>query len=185
MITITDIIIIMIIITIAIITIAIITIAIITIAIITIAIITIAIITIAIITIAIITIAIITISPEWENTYIDNWWDGSILLHWKIWIGALLSPRSNCLHFLENLWLQLSTPWLWDMVRSCHSWCAKHTVLTMILTEVMTLATIHCLPPTARYPPHPTCHPLLKTCSTPHQSPPDDGVANLAFQLCI
>jgi hypothetical protein len=70
------------------------------------------------------------------------------------------------------------------MVRSCCSWCAKHTVLTMISTEVMILATIRCSPPTACYPPHPTCHQVLEICSTLHPSPPDDRVANLALPFC-
>jgi hypothetical protein len=87
-------------------------IAIITIAIITIAIITIAIITIAIITIAIRTIVIIAISPGLNaNTYAHNQWDADSRFRWKILVQDLLSPRSNCLSFLQNRRLQLSTPW--------------------------------------------------------------------------
>ena len=65
------------------------------------------------ITIAVITIAIITISPGPNaHTYTHNPWEASSRFHWKIRVGDLLSPRSNCLPFLQNLGLQLSTPWL-------------------------------------------------------------------------
>jgi hypothetical protein len=64
------------------------------------------------ITIAIITIAIITISPGSNaHTYAHNPWEASSRFRWKILVGDLLSPRSNCLPFLQTLRLQLSTPW--------------------------------------------------------------------------
>jgi len=63
------------------------------------------------ITIAIITIVIITISPGPNtHTYIHNRWEEGSRFRWKIRVGDLLSPRSNCLPFLQNLRLQLSTP---------------------------------------------------------------------------
>jgi hypothetical protein len=69
-------------------------------------------ITIVVITIAIITIAFITISPGPKvHTYTHNQWEASSRFRWKISVGDLLSPRSNCLPFLRNLSLQLSTPW--------------------------------------------------------------------------
>jgi hypothetical protein len=74
--------------------------------------ITIAVIAIAIINITIITIAIITISPGASaQTYAYNLWEASSRFCWKISVGVLLSPTSNCLPFLQNLRLELSAPW--------------------------------------------------------------------------
>jgi hypothetical protein len=85
---------------------------------ITIAIITIASITLTIITIAIITISIITISPSQNaHTHTHNPWEESSRFHWKIWVGDLLSLRSNCLPFLQNLRLQLLTSWSCGIMR--------------------------------------------------------------------
>jgi len=68
--------------------------------------------------------------------------------------GDLLSPRSNCLRFLQNLRLQLSTPWPWGIVRSCRSGRAKDKVQTMISTDIMISANLHRLPPATRHTPH-------------------------------
>jgi hypothetical protein len=67
-------------------------------------------ITISIIIMAI-TIAILTISlgPN-VHTYAHNRWEAGSRFHRKIRVGDLLSPRSNCLPFLQYLRLQLSTP---------------------------------------------------------------------------
>jgi len=76
-------------------------------------------ITIAIITIAIINIAIITISPGRNtHTYTNNWWEVGSSLCWIMWVGVLLYPRFNFLPVLQNLIQQLSTPWLWGIMRS-------------------------------------------------------------------
>jgi hypothetical protein len=75
--------------------------------------ITIANITIVNITIANIAIAFITIaiSPGPNgHTYTQNRWSARSRSRWKICVGDLLSPRSNCLPFLQHLRLQLSTP---------------------------------------------------------------------------
>jgi hypothetical protein len=58
-----------------------------------------------------IAIAIITISPRPNaHTYGHNRWEAGSRFRWKISVGDLLSPRSNCLPFLQNLMLQLSKP---------------------------------------------------------------------------
>jgi len=70
------------------------------------------------ITIAIITIAIIIISPgQNTHTYPHNRWEAGTRFRRKVWVGDLLSPRSNCLPFLQNLRLPLSTPWPWDIMQ--------------------------------------------------------------------
>jgi len=123
-----------------------------TIAIITIAIITIAIITIAIITIAIITMAIITIGPGPDaHTYAPiRWVDGRWFCR-NIWVGDLLSPRSNCLPILKDVRLQLTTVWPWGIVRSHHAGYAKNNIPRMISTDVIISATAtYLLPPTYR-----------------------------------
>ena len=120
-----------------------------------------------------IAIAIISISPRPNvHTHALNQLEGGTRFRWKIWVGDLLSPRSNCLPFLCNLRLQLSISWPWGIVRSCHSGCAKDKVQTMISTNVMISATIHRppsaaqhttrhIPPTKHYPPY-------STSLTPH-----------------
>jgi len=78
------------------------------------------------ITITIITIAIVTISPGWNlHTYIRNGWEASSRVRCKIQVGDLFSTRFNCLPFLQNLRLQLSTPRPWGIVRSRRSGRAK------------------------------------------------------------
>ena len=125
--------------------------------------ITIAVITIAIIAIAIITIAIITISPGPNaHTYAHTPWEASSTFSWKIWVGDLLSPRSNCLPFLQNLRLQLSTPWLWGIVRFRLSGRAKDEIQTMIETDVRLSASGHM--------PQGTHQILLSTCHLPQAS---------------
>jgi len=62
-------------------------------------------ITIIFVTIAFITITLITIgiSPGLKtNKSGQNWWEVGSKLHWKISFGDLLSPRGNCLTFLQN-----------------------------------------------------------------------------------
>ena len=108
--------------------------------------ISIAVITIAII--AIITIAIFIISPRPNtHTFAHNLWETGSRFRWKIWVGDLFSPRSNCVPFLQNPRLQLSTPWPWGIVRSGPSGSAEAKVQTMISTDARISATICCPPP--------------------------------------
>jgi len=101
-----------------------------------------------------IAIVTISISPRRNaHTYAHNRWEASTRFRWIIWVGDLLSPSSNCLPFLRNRRLQLSTPWPWGIMRSWHGGRAKDKVQTMISTDVMISATI-CHPPLAtRHPP--------------------------------
>jgi len=115
-----------------------------------------------------IAIAIISISPRPNaHTYAHNRFEVGSRFRWKIWVGDLLSPSSNCLPFLRNLRLQLSIPWRSDIVRSCHGGHAKDKVQTMILTDVMITANICCLRPATRYTPHATCCPPNSAYQTP------------------
>jgi len=108
-----------------------------------------------------IAIAIISISPRLNaHTYTHNWWEAGTRFRWKIWVGDLLSLRSKYLPFLQNLWLQLSTPWLWGIVRFGRGGHAKDKVQTMMSTDVMSSATIRSLPPA-------TCHLPPATRHTP------------------
>jgi len=107
-----------------------------------------------IITIIIIAIITIAISPGLNaHTYAHNRWEAGSRYRWKIWVWDLLSPRSNCLPFLQNLRLQLSTPWSWGIVRFRLGGCAKDKIQTMIYTNVMILAAQHPLPATCLTPP--------------------------------
>jgi len=104
-----------------------------------------------------ITITIITISPGPNAyTYAHNRWEAGCRFHWKIGDGDLLSPRFNCLPFLQNLRLQLSTPWQRDIVRSCRGGRAKDKVQTMISTDVWF------------WPLYPACHTPPATPHRPH-----------------
>jgi len=101
-----------------------------------------------------ITIAIITISPGPNAyTYAHNLGEAGSRFRWKIWFGDLLSPRSDCLLFLQNPMLQLLTSWPWGIVRSRRGGCTKNKVQTMISTDVMILgtATPFCHPPPASW----------------------------------
>jgi len=129
--------------------------------------ITIAVITIAIITIAIITIAIIIIPGPNAHTYAHNLWEASSWFRWKIWVRDLLSPRSNCLPFLQNSRLQLWTPWSWGIVRFHLGGHANDKIRTMILNDVIILATI-CRPPSVT---HHTPHAACRTLSTIRHRP--------------
>jgi len=101
-----------------------------------------------------IAIAIISISPRLNaHTYAQNWWEAGTRFRWKIWVGDLLTPRSNCPPFLQNLRLQLSTPWPWGLVRSGHGGYAKDKVQTMISTDVMISATTCRQSPTTGHQP--------------------------------
>jgi len=113
---------------------------------------------IAVIIIAIaITMASITISRRLDtHTYAHNRWEAGSRFCTKIWVGDLLSPRSNYLPFLKNLRIQLSTPWPWGIVRSRLGGRAKDQVQTTILNDIMMLATCHPLPTTSHMP-HTTC----------------------------
>ena len=121
------------------------------------------------ITIAIaIAIGTISISPRPNaHTYTHNRWEADTWFPWKICVGCLLSPSSNCLPFLWNRRLQLSTSWQWDIVRSCHGGRAKDKVQTMISTDVMISATICHPPPATRHPPPATRHPPPATRHPP------------------
>ena len=102
-----------------------------------------------------IAVAIFPISPRPNaDTHTHNQWQADTRFRWKIWVGNLLSPRSNCLPFLWNLRLQLSTPWVWGILRYCHGGCTKDKVQTMISTDVMISATIHCPPCATHHTPH-------------------------------
>jgi len=98
--------------------------------------------------------------------------DGKLAAHSaeKNWVTDLHSPRSHCLPSLQGRMLQLSTPWQWDIVRSCHSGRAEGMVQTMILTDVMILATIHCPPPATHHLPHAPCRPPNTARLTPSAS---------------
>jgi len=108
------------------------------------------------ITIAItIDIAIFPISPgPNEHTSAQNQWEAGARFRWIIWVGDLLSPRSKCLPFLQNLRRQLSTPWGWGILRSCRGGCANDNVQTMISTSVIISATICCPPSATHHMPH-------------------------------
>jgi hypothetical protein len=82
------------------------------------------------------------------HTYTHNWWAAGSRFHQKIWVCDLLSPRSNFLTFLQNLKMQLSTPWPGHIVRSRCSGCNRYTVHTKLSTDIMILATIFHPPPT-------------------------------------
>ena len=89
---------------------------------------------------------------------------------WRIWARDLLSPRSNCLHFLWNLRLQVSTPWPWGIVRSHLGGRAKDMVQTTISTDVMISATIRRLPSATRecrMPPAKHCPSYATSLTTP------------------
>jgi len=91
--------------------------------------------------------AIFPVSPGPNaHTYAYNRWEAGTRFRWKIWVSDLLSPRSNCLPFLRNLRLQLSTPSVSGILRSCRGGHAKDKVQTLILTDVMILAAIPHLP---------------------------------------
>ena len=118
------------------------------------------------ITIAI-AIAIISISPRPNvHTCAHNWWEEDTRFRCKIWVGDMLTPRWNCLPLLRDLRLQLSTPWSWGIVRSCHGGRAKDKIEPMILTDLMISATIRRLPSATHHMPHaarqtlPTIHHL-------------------------
>ena len=98
-----------------------------------------------------ITIAIIP-RPN-VHTYAHNRWEAGSRLCWKIWVGDLLSPRSNYLPFLQNRRLQLSTPWPWGIMRSRPGGCAKDKVQTMISTDIKISAGRHPPPATRHIPP--------------------------------
>jgi hypothetical protein len=68
----------------------------------------------------------ITISPGLTvYTYTHYCWAAGSRFCQKIWVGDLLSPRSNFLTFLQYLKLQFSTPWPGHIVRSCWGGCIK------------------------------------------------------------
>jgi len=114
-------------------------------------------ITIAINSISIITIAIITNSPGPNaNTYAHNPWEASSRFCLKISVADLLSPRSNCLPFLQNLRPQLSTPWSWGILRFCRGVRAEDKIQTIVYTDIMRSAAGHLLPTTCHMP-HATC----------------------------
>jgi len=91
------------------------------------------------------------------HAYTHNLWEASSGFCYKIQVGDLLSPRSNCLPFLQNIGLQLSTPWSWDIVRFNLGGRAKNEFQTMILTDVMIWAARHPLPAACQMP-HATPH---------------------------
>jgi len=105
-------------------------------------------ITIAFITIINIAITIISISagPN-AHTYVYNHGEASSWFCSNSWIGYFVSPLSNSRPFLQNLRLQLSTPSLWGIMGYCLGGHAKDKYQTMILTDIIILATLHHLPP--------------------------------------
>jgi len=101
-----------------------------------------------------------TISPRPNaRTYAQNRRETGCRFRWENWVGDLLSPRSSCPPFLQNLRLQLSTPWPWGIVRSYHGGRVKDKVQTTISTDVMISANIHHLPPVTRHTLHAARHP--------------------------
>jgi len=98
------------------------------------------------ITITNITMAFNTIvtRPGWDaHTYNNIRWERSSQFCWNIWIRDLLSPRSNCLLFLQNLRLKLSISRLWGIVRSHLCGYTRVMLQTIISTEIMISATIN------------------------------------------
>jgi len=131
-----------------------------------------------------VTRTIITISPGPNaHTYAQNRRETGCRFRCENWVGDLLSPRSKCLTFLQNLRLQLSTQWPWGDVRSCHGGRAKDKVQTTISTDVIISANIRrLLSATAtRYTLHAACHPPNTACQMPPASClPVPGVCNSA-----
>jgi len=113
-------------------------------------------------------IAIFPVSPGPNaGSYTYKRWEVETRFCMKIWVGDLLSPRSNCLPFLRNLRLQWSTPWVWGILRSYRGGRAKDKVQTMILADVMISANTRRLPSaTCHMPPAKHCPPYA-TCLTP------------------
>jgi len=106
-------------------------------------------------TITNITIAIITISPG-PNVHTDapqSIGSGQQIPLENVSRRSVL-PRSNCLPFLQNLRLQLSTPLPRGIVRSRCGGRAKDKVQTTISTDVMISATIRHPLPATRHLPH-------------------------------
>ena len=96
-----------------------------------------------------ITMAIITIRLRTNvHTYPHNWKAVDRRLCWKIWVRDLLSSRANWLPFPQNLTFQLSTRWLWGIVRCGRGEGGINMIQTTISTAVMMLATIFSLQPT-------------------------------------
>jgi len=123
--------------------------------------------TITIVIATAITIAIITISPRPKgHTFAHNRVERGSRFRWKIWVGDLRSPGSNCLLFLGNVRLQLSTPWPWGIVRFRLSGHANVEIQNMISTNVMILATIRFQPLTTRHPPPDSCLPVPGACNS-------------------
>jgi len=138
-------------------------------------------ITITIITITITTIARITIRTG-PNAYAgtQNRWETGCWLHWDYWVGDWLSPWSNCLPSLQNVRMQLSTPWLRGIMRFYHGGLTNDMIHTTMFANIMISANICCLPPTiqhtpptacilpdtARHPPPASCLPLSGVCNS-------------------
>jgi len=78
----------------------------------------------------------ISVGPN-AHTYAKNRRESGCRFSWENLVWDLLYPRSNCLPFLQNLWLQLSTPWPSGTVRSSHGGRAKGKVQTTILGSVL------------------------------------------------
>ena len=112
------------------------------------------------------------------HAYTYNRWEMRSWFRWEIWVGDLLSPRSNCLPLLQNLRLQVSTPWLWGIVRFRYGGRAKDMIQTMILTDVMISAAHPPLPAICQMT-HTTNPALLATRCLPHASRfPGLGICN-------
>ena len=89
---------------------------------------------------------------------------------WRTWVRNLVSQSSNCLPFMRNLRLQLSTPWLCSILRFCHSGKTYDKVWTIILTDIMISAAI-CHPlSTIHHTTHGTCPTMPTICHLPHTS---------------
>jgi len=111
----------------------------------------------------------ISLGPN-AHTYAHNRWEVGTRFRWKIGVGDLLPPRSNCLPFLRNLRLQLSAPWPWSILRSCCGGHDKDKIQAMVLSDVMILATIFRPPSATHHMPHAARQPLHNICHLRHAS---------------
>ena len=124
-------------------------------------------ITIAIAIAIAIPIAINSYSPRRiRHPCTHNRWEAGRSLCWKISVGNLLSPDSNCLPFLPNLTLQLSTPLPCSIMRFRLAGRTQDKFQTIILTNVMISATIRLHPLTTHHPPLASCLLVPSDCNT-------------------
>jgi len=97
------------------------------------------------------------------------------------WVRNLLSSKFNYQPFLQHIPLQLSTPWPWGIVRSCHGGRTNDKVQTTILTNIRISANIRCLRRATHCTLPAACLPWITTHYMPSGSHlPVPGVCNSA-----